>query len=58
MKQKIFYICDYCGKAFESSENCKEHENVCEYNPENKTCRTCANTEKYSNLCYCRTLQA
>ena len=30
------YVCDYCGKFFDSADNANEHEKVCTKNPENK----------------------
>ena len=32
----LLWVCDYCGAAFKTEEDCKEHEKLCPNNPENK----------------------
>ena len=35
MVTKLVYVCEYCGKKFESAHSCKEHEKY------DHKCRTC-----------------
>lgn len=38
---KLAYICDYCGEIFPEDIIVK-HEDMCDFNPKNKTCLTCS----------------
>lgn len=45
---KIAYICDYCGTIV-SEDVIADHEAMCDNNPRNKTCLTCANCTRRNN---------
>lgn len=45
MKKITKYACEYCPttkKSYMSSTPVKKHEEICFYNPKNKTCLTCS----------------
>ncbi len=44
----IQYKCDYCGwNHFQTAEDCLNHEQNCNANPNLKSCGTCANSKRY-----------
>lgn len=54
MKKITKYACEYCPttkKSYMSSTPVKKHEEICYYNPKNKTCLTCIKWGK--EQCYC-----
>jgi len=50
MTEKKIYQCDYCTKKIMNKYQMKKHELSCWYNPENKSCGSCA-YNNYGN-CY------
>lgn len=38
---KQVFKCDFCSTTNPDSERMKNHENGCNFNPENKTCMSC-----------------
>ncbi|MDD4188274.1 MAG: hypothetical protein PHX04_05935 [Bacilli bacterium] len=51
---KQVFQCDYCTTILPKIE-CQIHENICSYNPENKSCYSCKNARLHKNkLEYCK----
>lgn len=47
LRERTIYECEYCyKKRLMNKTSMKKHEDVCWYNPKNKTCIMC----KYSNI--------
>lgn len=42
MREVIAYQCDHCPKYYKHKHNAKRHENSCFFNPETKSCASCA----------------
>ncbi len=55
-KKVLRYYCDHCNKGFWKKQDCKEHEEICFYNPEVKACATCFHCEPFdengTRYCY------
>ena len=44
MIERLIYECEYCNKKrLINKTQMKKHEDICWYNPKNKTCLTCNN---------------
>lgn len=51
MRERVIYECEYCSKKKLMNKTAmKRHEDVCWYNPKNKTCVTCKHGEIYPKL--------
>jgi hypothetical protein len=42
MKAVNSFKCSYCDKLYESKDSCRSHESRCYYNPQTKSCASCA----------------
>ena len=48
---KQVYQCDLCGHIELTELDIIEHEKKCRWNPANKMCRSCANTQRITDSC-------